>query len=197
MRVWSSDTKFGRISNKDSNSESVSLSAHKHEYRAPDGTSSVHPTLYDFPLRCSSRSATLNMATSPSTVNGYRVSCLSDPQFPVSTVSPFFSLQLNIWHQNFGIPVAVIMTTGVFLCLIEIQLVAADNVYDVRLRRDWFSYCTTTVPSCLNTSLGWYVPHIFIPSIVGCAPSSYQWVPVIIGPYISNFCYLSYYSSWT
>ena len=37
------------------------------------------------------------------------------------------------------------MTTGVFSCLVELQPGAADDVYDVRLGSDWFSYCTTTV----------------------------------------------------
>ena len=36
--------------------------------------------------------------------------------------------------------------TGVFSCLVELQPGAADNVHDMRLRGDWFSYCTTTVP---------------------------------------------------
>jgi hypothetical protein len=31
-------------------------------------------------------------------------------------------------------------------CLVELQPGAAGNIYDVRLGRDWFSYCTTTVP---------------------------------------------------
>jgi hypothetical protein len=35
--------------------------------------------------------------------------------------------------------------TGVFLCLVELQPGAADNVYDARLGRDLFSYCTTAV----------------------------------------------------
>jgi len=93
-----------------------------------------------------SRSSTPNMATFTSTVNGYRASCLFDPQSPVSTVSPSFSLQHNIRPQKFGIPVAVVTTTGVFSCLVELQPAVADNVYDVTLGRDWFSYCTTTVP---------------------------------------------------
>ena len=154
---------------------------------SPDGLSFPHSTFYDFPFRHSSRYATLNMATSPSTVNRYHASCLLDPQSPVPTVSPFFSLQLNIRCQKFGIPVAVVTTTGVFLCLIEIQLGAADNVYDVRLGRDWFSYCTTTVPHaqiflsddmCLMCSSSpllamrpiWMLVKIHIPLIVHHRP---------------------------
>ena len=123
---------------------------------SPDGISFPHSTFYDlpfhsfpssfFPFRCSSRFATLSMGTFPSTVNGYHASCLFDPQSPVSTVSSSFSLQLNIRCRKVGIPVAVVMTTGVFLCLVELQPGAADNVYDVRLGRDWFSHCSTTVP---------------------------------------------------
>src|ERR1700678_3246874 len=85
------------------------------------------------------------MATFPSTVNGYHANCLFDPQSPVSTVSPSFSLQLNIRRRNV-IPIAIVTTTGVFSCLVELQPGAVDNVYDVRLGRDWFSYCTTTIP---------------------------------------------------
>jgi hypothetical protein len=47
--------------------------------------------------------------------------------------------------ENGGIPVVIVTTTGVFSCLVELQP-GADNVYDVRLGRDWFSYCTTAVP---------------------------------------------------
>ena len=122
---------------------------------SPDGISFPHSTFYDlpfhsfpsfFPFRRSSRSATLSMATFSSTINGYRASCLFDPQSPVPTVSSSFSLQLNIRCRKVGIPVAVVTTTGVFSCLVELQPGAADDVYDVRLGRDWFSYCTTTVP---------------------------------------------------
>ena len=66
---------------------------------------------------------------------------------PVSTVSSFFSLQLNIRRRNFGIPVAVVTTTGVFSCLVDLQPGAVDNVYDVRLGRDWFNFCTTAIPN--------------------------------------------------
>jgi hypothetical protein len=42
---------------------------------------------------------------------------------PVSTVPPSFSLQINIRRRNLGIPVAVLTTTGVFSCVVELQLV--------------------------------------------------------------------------
>ena len=114
-------------------------------------------------------------------------SCSLDPQSPVSTVSPSFGLQLNIRCRNFGIPVAVLTTTGVFSCLVELQPGPADIFYEARegLVQLLHHHCSP----CPNTPLGWYVPHVFIVSVVGCAPSSYQWVPVIVGPYISNFCY--------
>jgi len=86
------------------------------------------------------------MATFSSTVNGYRANCLFDPQSPVSTVSPSFSRRINIRRGKFGIPVAVVTTTGVFSCLVELQLGPVDTAYDVMLRRDWFNYCTTTIP---------------------------------------------------
>ena len=86
------------------------------------------------------------MATFPVTVNGYHASCLFDPQSPVSTVSPSFSILLNIQCPYFGIPVAVLTMSGVFSCLVKLQPGAADSVYDVKLGRDWYNYCTTTVP---------------------------------------------------
>jgi len=86
------------------------------------------------------------MATFSSTVNGYRANCLFDPQSPVSTVSPSFSRRINIRRGKFGIPVAVVTTTGVFSCLVELQLGPVDTAYDVMLGRDWFNYCTTTIP---------------------------------------------------
>ena len=86
------------------------------------------------------------MATFPATVNGYHASCLFDPQSPVSTVSASFSVLLNIQRPNFGILVAVLTMSGVFSCLVKLQPGAADDVYDVRLGRDWYNYCTTTVP---------------------------------------------------
>ena len=48
--------------------------------------------------------------------------CLFDPLSPVSTVSPSFSLQLNIQCRNVGILIAINTTTDVFSCLVELQL---------------------------------------------------------------------------
>jgi hypothetical protein len=86
------------------------------------------------------------MATFSSTVNGNQANCLFDPQSPVSTVSSSFSCQNNIRRRKVGIPVAVVTTTGVFSCLVDLQPGPVDTVYDVTLGRDWFNYCTTTVP---------------------------------------------------
>jgi hypothetical protein len=85
-------------------------------------------------------------------VNGYLASCLLDPQSPVSTVSPSFGLQLNIRRRNFGIPVAVVTTTGVFSCLVELQPGAADNFYEARegLIQLLHHHCSP----CPNTPLG-------------------------------------------
>ena len=124
-------------------------------FTTTNGISFPHSTFHDLPFHSfpsffslprSSRSATSNMATFSSTVNGYRTNCLFDPQSPVSTVSPSFSRRINIRRGKFGIPVAVVMTTGVFSCLVELQLGPVDTAYDVMLRRDWFNYCTTTIP---------------------------------------------------
>ena len=91
--------------------------------------------------------ATLNMAMFTATVYGYRANCLFDPQSPISTVSPSFSIQFDSSRRNVGIPVAVLTTTGVFSCLVDLQPGAVDNVYDVRLGRDWFNFCTTAIPN--------------------------------------------------
>jgi hypothetical protein len=92
------------------------------------------------------------MATFSSTVNGYRANCLFDPQSPVSTVSPSFSRQINIRRGKSGIPVAVVTTTGVFSCLVELQPGAVDNFYEARegLVQLLHHHCSP----CPNTPLG-------------------------------------------
>jgi len=55
--------------------------------------------------------------------------------------------QFDIRCRNMGIPVAFITTTGVFSCPVDLQLGALDNVYDLRLRRDSFNFCTTAIPN--------------------------------------------------
>jgi len=88
---------------------------------------------------------TLNMVTFTSTVNGSRANCLFDPQSPISSVSPSFSIQYDIRRRKMGIPVAVVTATGVFSCLVDLQPGAVDDIYDVRLGRDWFNFCTTAI----------------------------------------------------
>ena len=34
------------------------------------------------------------------------------------------------------------MTTGIFSCLVKLVPELVDTVYDVKLGRDWFNYCT-------------------------------------------------------
>ena len=107
--------------------------------------------------------ATLNMAMFTSTVYGYCANCLFDPQSPISTVSPSFSTmtQFNIRCRNMGIPVAFIMTAGVFSCPVDLQLGVLDNVYDLRLRRDLFNFCTTaTVDLLIMHTIKTYNSHI-------------------------------------
>ena len=91
----------------------------------------LHSFPFDAPLvYCNPQ---INMAMFTSTVYGYRANCLFDPQSPISTVSPPFSIQFDIRRRNMGIPVAVVTTTGVFSCLVDLQPGAVDNVYDLRL----------------------------------------------------------------
>jgi hypothetical protein len=35
---------------------------------------------------------------------------------------------------------------GVFSCLVKLVTEHVNTVYDVKLGRDWFNYCTTSVP---------------------------------------------------
>ena len=119
--------------------------------------------------------------------NGYRAICLFDPQSPVSTVSPSFSLQLysssKIWYSGCRRHDWCLFTScqaPIWCCWQCLWCEAREGL--VQLLHHHCSLCP-------NTPLGWYVPHVFIVSAVGCVPSSYWWVPVIVGPNISNFCY--------
>ena len=38
------------------------------------------------------------------------------------------------------------MTVGIFTCLVNLVSEPVDIVYDVKLGRAWFNYCTTAVP---------------------------------------------------
>ena len=103
-----------------------------------------------------------SMATFSSTVNGYPANTSFDCQSPISTISPSFSRQIVFRRGKAGIPIAVTMTMGVFCCLVNLFPGPVDTVYDLMLGRDWFNYCTTSVPDaqilllddmCLNFSL--------------------------------------------
>lgn len=72
----------------------------------------------------------------------YSILSRRSPLFPPP--SAFSSIvHVEMW----GIPVAILTTTGVFSCLVDLQPGAVDNVYDVRLGRDWFNFCTTAIPN--------------------------------------------------
>jgi hypothetical protein len=43
-------------------------------------------------------------------------------------------------------PISVVTTIGLFSCLVNLIPEPVDAVYDVKLGRDWFNYCTTVVP---------------------------------------------------
>ena len=87
-----------------------------------------------------------NMATFSSTVNGNPANTLFDSQSPISTISPSFSHQIVLRRGKAGTPVAVVTTMGAFSCLINLLPGPADAVYDLTLGRDWFNYCTTSIP---------------------------------------------------
>jgi hypothetical protein len=83
-----------------------------------------------------------NMATFTTTVNGYPANTLFDCRSQILTVSPSFSHQIVLPQGNAGTSVAVITTTGVFSCLVNLLLgpVQVDTVHDLTLGRDWFNY---------------------------------------------------------
>ena len=85
------------------------------------------------------------MVTISATVDGFCANNLFDCQSPFSTVSSSFSSQI-IDQQGIGTSVAVIATKGVLSCLVNLLPGPVDTVYDLILGRDWFNYCTTSVP---------------------------------------------------
>ena len=87
-----------------------------------------------------------NMATFSLTVNRNPTNMLFDCQFLISTISPSFSHQIVLQWEKAGTPIAVITTMGAFSCLINLLPGLANAVYDLTLGRDWFNYCTTSVP---------------------------------------------------
>ena len=69
-----------------------------------------------------------------------------DCQSSISSVSPSFSSPIKLWPRQTGLPIAVTTTSGGFTCLVNLVPDIVDADYDVKLGRDWFNYCTTTVP---------------------------------------------------
>jgi hypothetical protein len=81
-----------------------------------------------------------------STVCGHSARTVFDCQSPVSTVSPSFGRRFRFRRFKSSIPVSVVTTTGAFSCLVNLTEEPVDTFYDLKLGRDWFSYCTTSIP---------------------------------------------------
>jgi hypothetical protein len=78
-----------------------------------------------------------------STVDGHVVQTCYDCLSPTSFISPAFARLLNLRPVGSSKSVAVNTTAGIFSCLVHLVV---DCIYDVKLGRDWFNYCTTSVP---------------------------------------------------
>jgi hypothetical protein len=79
------------------------------------------------------------LPSTDSTQTAYSIPSLLSPLFPpLSAFSTIFDLE----NLVFRLP----SSRRLVSFRVELQPGAADNVYDVRLGRDWFSYCTTTIP---------------------------------------------------
>jgi hypothetical protein len=122
-------------------------------FTTTNGTSFPHSTFHDLPFHSFPHSFLSTLLSFCNPQHGYfplyrqRIARKLLIRSPVSCLFPPPSAFSSIFdRRKFGIPVAVVTTPGVFSCLVELQPGAADNIYDVRLGRDWFSYCTTTVP---------------------------------------------------
>jgi hypothetical protein len=96
----------------------------------------LHSFPFDAPLVL--QPSTLLLSPLPSTDSTLRspVSCLH--------CFPLFQPSAQYYLENlvFRLP----SSRRLVSFRVELQPGAADNVYDVRLGRDWFSYCTTTIP---------------------------------------------------
>ena len=88
----------------------------------------------------------LTMAFFISTVCGHAANTIFDCNSPVSTLSPSFGSSFNYRCGKSSTPVSVVTTTGLFSCLVKLIPESVDTAYDVKLGRDWFNYCTTSVP---------------------------------------------------
>jgi hypothetical protein len=102
------------------------------------------PPLFDFSV--ASVQAREAMISFTSTVCGYSAITLFDCLSPVSTVSPSFAQRFNFRRVKSSTPVSVVTTAGVFSCLVNLFVEPVDTVYDLKLGRDWFNYCTTSIP---------------------------------------------------
>jgi hypothetical protein len=102
------------------------------------------PPLFDFSVASVLTRETMISFTS--TVCGYSAVTLFDCLSPVSTVSPSFAERFNFRRVKSSTPVSVVTTAGVFSCLVNLFVEPVDAVYDLKLGRDWFNYCTTSIP---------------------------------------------------
>jgi hypothetical protein len=97
-----------------------------------------------------------------STIDGHVAQTCYDCLSPTSFISPAFARPLDLCPVGGSTSVAVNTTAGIFSCLVHLVVEPVDCIYDVKLGRDWFNYCTTSVPdaqlllsdnTCLDFSL--------------------------------------------
>jgi len=90
----------------------------------------------------------LALTMASSTVCGYPAKTVFNCEFPISAVSPSFGSMFNYRGVNLKscTPISVVTTMGVFSSLVNLVAEPVDAVYDVKLGRDWFNHCTTSVP---------------------------------------------------
>jgi hypothetical protein len=102
--------------------------------------SPLHSFPFDAPLVLQPSTLLLSpLPSTDSTQTAYSIPSLLSPLFPpLSAFSTIFDLE----NLVFRLP----SSRRLVSFRVELQPGAADNVYDVRLGRDWFSYCTTTIP---------------------------------------------------
>ena len=100
-----------------------------------------------FQLLRSKRPSVQNMSTFSSTLNGYPANTLFDCQSPISwqpiplfQSSAYCSSTGKSWHSPCG------HDNGCFFCLVNLLPRHVHAIYDLTLGRDWFNYCTTSVP---------------------------------------------------
>ena len=86
---------------------------------------------------------TMNLFTS--TVCGYSARTVFDCQSAVSMLSPSFGQKIQYRKVKTSIPVSVITSMGAFSCLVNL-VEPVETIYDLKLGRDWFTYCTTSIP---------------------------------------------------